>query len=102
MSTDESINLLRDIKKILAIICLSNISNLKKELLGTELDQKVYDLCTRKSVDEIASEIPELSYSGVYDRVSEWEKRGLLISEQEPAGRGRPKKYFIKLEEYLR
>jgi len=87
---------------MLVIICLSNIGNLKKELLVTELDQKVYDLCTRKSTDEIAGMIPEIGYDGVYDRVSEWEKQGLIISEQESSGRGRPKKYFIKIEEYLR
>jgi len=45
--------------------------------------------------------IPEIGYDGVYDRVTEWEKQGLLISEQVPSGRGRPKKYFTKIEEYL-
>lgn len=102
MSNNETIKLLQDIKKNLALICLSNIGNLKKELLSTELDQRVYDLCTRKSVDEIANMIPELGYRGVYDRVTEWEKRGLVISEQESIGRGRPRKYFIKIEEFLR
>ena len=102
MSGEESIRLLRDIKKILSVICLSNISSLKKELLVSELDQRVYDLCTRKSVDEIANAIPGIGYSGVYDRMSEWEKRGLVVTEQEAVGRGRPKKYFIKVEEYLR
>jgi len=102
LSDRESVQLLKDVKKILAMICLSNIGNLKKELLTTELDQRIYDLCTRKSIDEIANKIPEIGYAGVYDRVSSWEKRGLVITEQEPSGRGRPKKYFIKVEEYLR
>lgn len=102
MSDNETVELLQDIKRILVLICLSNIRNLKGELLTTELDQRVYDNCTKKSVDEIADAIPEIGYDGVYNRVSEWEKQGLIISEQESGGRGRPKKYFIKMEEYLR
>ena len=101
MSDRENLRLLKDIKKILAVICLSNIRNLKKELLTTELDQRVYDLCTGKSADEIADLTPEIGYNGVYNRVSEWEKQGLVISEQKPSGRGRPKKCFVKVEEYL-
>jgi hypothetical protein len=102
MSDDDATKLLRDIKKILAVMCLSNLGNLKKELLTTELDQQIYDLCTRKSVEEIVSEVTAVGYDGVYNRVTEWEKRGLLISEQVSAGRGRPKKYFMKIEEFLR
>ena len=102
MPDDDTTKLLRDIKKILAVMCLSNLGNLKKELLTTELDQQIYDLCTRKSVEEIASEITAVGYDGVYNRVTEWEKRGLLISEQVSVGRGRPKKYFMKIEEFLR
>jgi len=71
-------------------------------LLATELDQRIYDLCTKKSVEEIANQVPELGPDAVYNRVTEWEKRGLLMSEQISAGRGRPKKYFIKIEEFLR
>jgi len=74
MSENETVKLLQDIKKILSVICLSSISNLKRELLTTELDQRVYDLCTRKSVEEISSQIPELGYDAIRNRVSEWEK----------------------------
>ena len=102
MPDDDTTKLLRDIKKILAMLCLSSLGSLKKELLVSDLDQQVYDHCTRKSVDEIAAELSGSGRDGVYDRVTEWEKRGLLISEQEPMGRGRPKKYFIKAEEFLR
>lgn len=98
----EEVRLLRDIKKVLALICLSNIGALKKELIVTELDQRIYDLCTRRDAGEIANAIPEVEYSGVYNRVSEWEKRGLVIAEQEPARRGRPKKLYTKVEEFLR
>lgn len=98
----EEVELLRDIKKILAVICLSNIGNLKRELLVSELDEQIYDLCTRKSVDEIASAIPGVGYGGVYNKLSEWEKRGLVISEKEPVGIGRPRKLFMKVEEFLR
>ena len=98
----EEVKLLREIKKILAVICLSNIGSLKKELLVSELDEQIYNLCTRKSVDEIANALPKLGYSRVYGKVSEWEKRGLLISEEETVGRGRPRRLFIKVEEFLR
>ena len=98
----EEVRLLRDIKKILAVICLSNIGNLKKELITTELDQRIYDLCTRRSAEEIAGALPQIGYSGVYSRVSEWEKRGLVIAEQEPVKRGRPRKLYVKVEEFLR
>jgi len=102
MSENETVELLRDIKKILGVIYLSSIGSLKRELLPTELDQRVYDLCARKSVEEIASQIPELGYDGIRNRVSEWEKRGLLVSEQESSGRGGPKKLFTRIEEFLR
>jgi len=95
------IELLKDIKKILSVICLANLSSLKKQFLTTEKDQKVYDLCTRKTVKEITKAIPNLSYAGVYERVSLWEKNGLIISEEEVSGRGRPKKYYIKIEKFL-
>lgn len=101
LSNSETVPLLKDIKKILVLICLSNIRNLKKELLTDELDQRVYDLCTRKSAKEIANMIPEIGYDGVYNQVVEWEKQSLVISEQKSSGRGRPTKYFIKVEEYL-
>jgi predicted ArsR family transcriptional regulator len=102
LSDSDNTKLLRDIKKILAVLCIANLGNLKKELLATELDQQVYDLCTRKSVEEIAGGVTGIGPDGVYNRVTEWEKRGLLMSEQVPEGRGRPKKYFIKMEEFLR
>ena len=101
MNESDTIKLLKDIKRILSVICLSSISNLKRQFLSTEKDQKVYDLCTRKTAEEIANEMPDLGYSGVYERVSLWEKNGLIISEEEASGRGRPKKYYIKIEKFL-
>ena len=101
MSESETVKLLRDIKQILSMICLSNISSLKESFLKTDKDQKVYDLCTRKTAEEIAREMPDLGYSGVYERVSTWEKNGLVISEQDAGGRGRPKKYYINVESLL-
>lgn len=93
--------LLKDIKKILSVICLSNISSLKNQFLTTDKDQRVYDLCTRKTVQEIAKEMPDLGYNGVYNRVSLWEKNGLIIAQEEAHGRGRPKKYYVKIEMFL-
>lgn len=101
MSDDENVTLLKDIKRILSVICLSNISTLKNRFLTTEKDQKIYDLCIRKTAEEIAKKIPDIGYKGVYNRVSLWEKNGLLISEGEVVGRGRPKKYYIKIEKFL-
>lgn len=101
MSDHETVQLLGDIKKILVVICLSNIRNLKRELLTTELDAQVYDACRNKSISEIAHIIPELGYQGIYNRLSEWERQGLVVSKEKASGRGRPKKYFIKVEEYL-
>jgi len=101
MNESDTVKLLKDIKKILSVICLSSISSLKKQFLTTEKDQRVYDLCIRKTAEEIANEIPDLSYYGVYERVSLWEKNGLVISEEEASGRGRPKKYYIKIEKFL-
>lgn len=101
MDSNDTVVLLEDIKKILSLICLSNISSLKKQYLTTEKDQKVYDLCTRKTATEIANEIPDLGHEAVYNRVSLWEKNGLIITEQEASGRGRPKKYYIKIEKFL-
>jgi len=95
------IKLLKDIKRILSVICLANLSSLKKQFLITEKDQKVYDSCTRKTAEEIAKAIPDLGYAGVYERVSLWEKNGLIISEEKASGRGRPKKYYIKIEKFL-
>ena len=101
MDSNDTVVLLKDIKKILSLICLSNISSLKKQYLIAETDQKVYDLCTRKTATEIADEITDLGHRAVYDRVSLWEKNGLIITEQEATGRGRPKKYYIKIEKFL-
>ena len=101
MNESDTVKLLKDIKRILSVICLSNISSLKKQFLTTEKDQRVYDLCIRKTAEEIAGEIPDLGYWAVYDRVSLWEKNGLVISEEEASGRGRPKKYYIKIEKFL-
>lgn len=101
MNESDTVKLLKDIRRILSVICLSNISSLKKQFITTEKDQAVYDLCIRKTVEEIAEEIPGLGYSGVYEKVSLWEKNGLLISEKEARGRGRPKKYYIKIEKFL-
>ena len=101
MDMNDAEEILKDIKKILSVICLSNISSLKKQYLATAKDQRVYDLCTRKTAQEIANEMPDLGYRGVYERVSLWEKNGLIISEEEASGRGRPKKYYIKIERFL-
>lgn len=101
MDESDTIKLLKDIKRILSVICLSSISSLKKQFLDTEKDERVYDLCTRKTAEEIANEMPDLGYSGVYERVSLWEKNGLIISEEEASGRGRPKKYYMKVEMFL-
>jgi len=101
MDESDTFELLKDIKRILSLICLSNISGLKRQFLTTERDQKVYDLCTRKTATEIANEITDLGYDGVYGRVSLWEKNGLIITEQEASGRGRPKKYYINVESFL-
>lgn len=101
MDESDTVKLLTDIKRVLSMICLSNISGLKRQFLTTERDQKVYDLCARKTATEIADEIPDLGYDGVYSRVSLWEKNGLIITEQEASGRGRPKKYYIKIETFL-
>jgi len=101
LSDSDMVKLLQDIRKILGLICLSTISNLKKECLTTEVDKRIYDLCTRKGIDEIAGDVPELGYNAVYNRLTEWENRGLLTSEREVSTRGRPKKLFIKVEELL-
>ena len=101
MDDKDMIKLLKDIKRILSVICLANLSSLKKQFLITEKDQKVYDLCTKKTAEEIAKAIPDLGYAGVYERVSLWEKNGLIISEEKASGRGRPKKYYIKIEKFL-
>ena len=101
MDSNDTVKLLQDIKKILSVICLSNISSLKKQCLSTEKDQTVYDLCTRKTATEIANEMPDLGYGGVYERLSLWERNGLIIAEEEVSGRGRPKKYYIKIEKFL-
>lgn len=101
MNESDTVKLLKDIKRILSVICLSSISTLKKQFLTTEKDQRVYDLCIKKTAEEIANEIPDLGYSGVYERVSLWEKNGLIISEEEARGRGRPRKYYVKIEKFL-
>jgi len=102
MDNNDTIELLNDIKRILSLMCLSSVSGLKKQYLTTEKDQKVYDLCTRKTVAEITNEIPDLGNEAVRIRVSLWEKNGLLLSVQEASGRGRPKKYYINVESFLR
>lgn len=102
MSEAESVSLLKDIKKLLAMICLFNIRALKKELLTSDADQQVYDLCEKKTANEIADMLPDVGYDAVYNRVSDWEKQGLIFSEESAQGRGRPKKYYIKIEESLK
>ncbi len=82
--------------------CLFNLRALKKELLVSDVDQRVYDLCEKTTVDEIADALPDVGYDAVYNRVSEWEKQALITSEQISQGRGRPKKYYIKLEEWIK
>ncbi|MCD6240816.1 hypothetical protein J7K27_04755 [Candidatus Bathyarchaeota archaeon] len=101
MDDEETVKLLKDIKRILSVICLATLSNLKRQFLVTEKDQKVYDLCTGKTAEEIANAVPDLGYRGVYERVSLWEKNGLIISEERASGRGRPKKYYVKIEKFL-
>jgi transposase len=101
LNEGDTVKLLRDIKRILSVICLASISNLKKQFLITEKDQRVYDLCTRKTAEEIANAMPDLGYSGVYERVSLWEKNGLIISEEKASGRGRPRKHYMKVEMFL-
>ncbi len=82
--------------------CLFNIRSLKGELLTTDVDQKVYDLCEKKSADEIANNLRGVGFDAVYNRVSHWEKQGLLTSEQIAQGIGRPKKHYIKIEDFLK
>jgi hypothetical protein len=98
----ENTDLLRDIKKLLVINCLFNIRALRKELLVNDVDQRVYDLCERATANDIADALPDVGYDAVYNRVYEWEKQGLIISEQISEGKGRPKKYYIKLGEWVR
>lgn len=102
LSEEDNVNLLRDIKKLLAMNCLFNLRELKKELVVSDVDQRVYDLCEKATVDEIANALPDVGYDAVYNRVYEWEKQALIISEQISQGRGRPKKYYIKLEEWIK
>lgn len=102
MSENETVNVLKDIKKILSMICLFNIRSLKKELLLTETDQKIYDKCEKTSADQIADDLKDVGFDAVYNRVYDWEKQGLITSEEIAQGRGRPKKYYIKIEDMLK
>lgn len=102
MSEGETVNILNDIKKLLTMNLLINLRELKKELLVSDVDQRVYDLCEKATADEITEALPDVGYDAVYNRVSEWEKMALITSEQIAQGRGRPKKYYIKLEEWIK
>ena len=80
MNNDEIVQSLRNIEKYLEALVKFQYSQMKKQAIGNETEEKAFDLTGKKKRDDICDElhISSKTLTALWNR---WDELGLLVKE---------------------